>query len=97
MNLSFGLALNLNIIAKGFLKMPYDYFYPSIKSQLFARTCGNCGQYHVSQESAKRHTHTQKIQHSEKSEKACLIRPFRTAAFWVNELMCVVKIVEDIE
>lgn len=93
-DLSLRLALNLNITAKGFLKMPYDYFCPSIKSQLSARTCGSCGQYHASQKSANRH---KKIQHSEKSEKACLIRPLRIAARRANELMCVVKFVEDME
>ena len=38
---------------------------------------------------------TEKFQRSEKSEKACLIRSLRVAAR-KNELMCDVKIVEDI-
>ncbi|GBN76012.1 hypothetical protein AVEN_127080-1 [Araneus ventricosus] len=74
--------------------MPYDFFCPSIKSQLSARTCGSCGLYHASQKSANRH---KKTVQGEKSQKACLVRPLRIAARRANELMCVIKYVEGME
>ncbi|GBO27061.1 hypothetical protein AVEN_143995-1 [Araneus ventricosus] len=92
--LSLRLGLNLNVPVKGFLKMSYDFFCPSIKSQLSARTCGRCGLYHASQKSANRH---KKTVHGEKSQKACLVRSLRIAAHRANELMCVIKYVEGME
>ena len=53
-DLNLRLALNLNIIPKGFLKMTYDYFCPSIKLQLSARTSGCSDQCRVLQKSSNK-------------------------------------------
>ncbi|GBN16418.1 hypothetical protein AVEN_256448-1 [Araneus ventricosus] len=92
--LNLRIGLNLNVPVKGFLKMPYDFLCPPIKSKLSSRTCGSCGLYHASQKSSNRH---KKTQHGEKSQKPCLVRPLRIAARRANELICVIKYVEGME
>ncbi|GBN75367.1 hypothetical protein AVEN_247627-1 [Araneus ventricosus] len=93
-DLSLRLGSNLNVPVKGFLKMPYDVFCPSMKTQLSSRTCGSCGLYHALQKSANRH---KKTLHDQKSQKACRVRPLRIAAGRANELMRVIKYVEGME
>ena len=39
----------------GYIKMPYDYFCPSVKSQIDSRICKTCGHYFATKKSNEAH------------------------------------------
>lgn len=81
------LSLDLQVDAKGFLQVPYDYFCPSVKQKLASRSCKYCGLYHASIKSMNRHYKVH-----DKLPKAVLkVRPIRVAARREREVMCVMQ------
>ena len=81
-------AININIVDKNFVKIPYDYFCPSVISQLKDRTCKKCGLYHSSKKSLVKHL---KNVHVIPKVKVQSIRPVRIAAVRANEKLCILQ------
>lgn len=82
------LSLKTKPACKNFKQIPYDYFCPSIKSNLSQRICNICGLYHASCKSKDLHI---KETHKKSSVPVPKLRPVRVAAKRARELMIILK------
>lgn len=84
------LSVDLSPPLEGFKQMPYDFFCPSVQSDLKNRICATCGIYFTSHNSVQMHSryvHGKTAQDRRESR----VRPQRLAARRANELLCIVR------
>ena len=104
------LALNIQPKHKDFPVIPYDFHCPSVQSQLYDRTCLECGLYHASIKSLTKHCKIiHKCQPKQIEEKKKASRKLVQAKKIISkresnneeELLCIIKYknaaTEDIE
>lgn len=84
--LNLCLALNISVMSKEYLQVPYDYFCPSVKPRLSNRTCRECGLYNVSNKSATRHRKDIHRDHGEKCHepRLCPVRVASCGSFKIS-------------
>lgn len=85
------LAVDIQPTSEDFTVIPYDYFCPSVKSQLAVRCCKHCGLYHASIKLAKLHIKEMHAKNKAKTtvQQSLRIRPLRVAAKRATELMVI--------
>lgn len=84
------LSVNLSPPLEGFKQMPYDFFCPSVQSDLKKKVCPTCGIYFTSHRSVQMHC---RYVHGKTVQDHCetRVRPQRLAARRANELLCIVR------
>lgn len=87
------LSLPLKPCLDKFKEMPYDFFCPSVQTELADRTCKICSLYFATKKSAKYH----KAQVHKKEMKVSKIRPLKLIARRENEILCHVAKTSDTE
>ncbi|CAG9584279.1 unnamed protein product [Danaus chrysippus] len=84
------LSVDLLPPLEGFKQMPYDFFCPSVQSDLKKKVCPTCGIYFTSHKSVQMHC---RFVHGKTVPDHCetRVRPQRLAARRANEFLCIVR------
>lgn len=87
------LSVDVSPSIEGFKQMPYDFFCPSVQSDLKKKVCPTCGIYFTSHKSVQMHC---RFVHGKTVQDHCVtrVRPQRLAARRANELLCIVRCYE---
>ncbi|GBP30809.1 hypothetical protein EVAR_82551_1 [Eumeta japonica] len=83
------LSVALSPPLEGFKQMPYDFFCPSVQSDLKKKVCPTCGIYFTSHKGVQMHC---RYVHGKPVQDRCetRVRPQRLAAKRANEFLCIV-------
>lgn len=85
------LSLPLKPCLDKFKEMPYDFFCPSVQTELADRTCKVCSLYFATKKSAKYH----KAQVHKRESNVSKTRPLKLIARRENEILCHVAKTSD--
>uniref|UniRef100_A0ABD2VUK1 C2H2-type domain-containing protein n=1 Tax=Trichogramma kaykai TaxID=54128 RepID=A0ABD2VUK1_9HYME len=85
------LATKIEPNAPGFIKVPYDYYCPSVHNKLSERSCSVCGLYFCSKKACEEHFRSLHNINDKNFNSCSRVQPVKIIKYRNNEALCIIR------